>query len=243
MKNSKFLLLFFPLLFSCHPDDSSGSGASGSGNTRKPHSKISGQDGANTANSYDAAGVLQNEIAEAFINSGDTSGTIEATLKKTLAAGTALPLFGALRGDDYLQPSETRIGFLTDGMPGRLDNAIAFSGLSSFGKVRMQNFTESLLHYRGEKASYGTVYKFITDFEDSIIGNEAFTDSDQKILLTTASLCRHAFYFASVHKKRKPRDRDWDISVGHISLAVDFAEKNAASAAVACACAALLENY
>lgn len=230
------MLLLFPLLFSCSMADDASGGGPGLGNAQQHKSNKGLAD-------HDAPGAVQNEILEAFIAHGDTASTIGATLKLAAARAAALPGFNALAETGYLAPSETRIAYLTDGVPGRLDDVIFHSALSDKAKLSLTNFCASLSYYRSQKQDYGAIATFIASYEASILADATFGSKDQKVLLTAASLSRHAFKFAETHKKRKPRDRDWDISVGHIAIAIDLGDGPPATAALACAAALLQENY
>jgi len=192
---------------------------------------------------YDAAGIAQNEIMEAFIAHGDTASTIGATLKLAAARAAALPGFNALAETGYLSPSEMRIAYLTDGVPGRLDDVIFHSALSDKAKLSLTNFCAGLSYCQSQKQDYGTIMTFIASYEASILADATFGSRDQKVLLVAASLSVHAFKFAETRKKRKPRDRDWDISVGHIAIAIDLGEGPPATLALACATALLQENH
>lgn len=192
---------------------------------------------------HEALGAAQNEILQAFVASGDTAGTTSATLELAAARAATLPGFKALAESGYAVPSETRIAYLSDGMPGRLDDVIVHSALSERARLSLTNFCAGLSYCQAQPLDYGVIAGFIDSYQASILADATLGAKDQKVLLAAASLSGHAFRFAEAHKKRKPRDRDWDISVGHIAVAIDLGDGPPATAALACAVVLLQANY
>ena len=83
--------------------------------------------------------------------------------------------------------------------------------------------------YRDQQAAYEIVYQFIIAYETGIIANGDYDAHDKRIILTTTSITRYAFYFAKTHR-RKPRDRDWDISWGNIIGGTEGSSESTAKA-------------
>jgi|GEM_PF-5250716 len=240
MKNSNLWMLLFPILFSCSMEDNfPASDVPGFGTA--PLQKNNTAFG--NAQQGFAAGAVQNELLDALITRGDTASTLIVTLKEAAVLAVGLPAFKALSDEGFSMPSETRLAYLTDGVSGRLDDVITHASLSERAKLSLTNFANSLAYYSGQQPDYEGIDQFILSFEASVIADSTFDSKDLKVLLTTASLSQHAFKFASTHKKRKPRDRDWDISVGHIAIAIELSEGPPAIAALACAAVLFQENY
>ena len=233
-------MLLFPILFSCSMEDNfPASDVPGFGTA--PLQKNNTAFG--NAQQGFAAGAVQNELLDALITRGDTASTLIVTLKEAAVLAIGLPAFKALSDEGFSMPSETRLAYLTDGVSGRLDDVITHASLSERAKLSLTNFANSLAYYSGQQPDYEGIDQFILSFEASVIADSTFDSKDLKVLLTTASLSQHAFKFASTHKKRKPRDRDWDISVGHIAIAIELSEGPPAIAALACAAVLFQENY
>ncbi|SCY96379.1 hypothetical protein [Flavobacterium caeni] len=195
----------------------------------------------NSTNIYDAAGQLYYAITEAYLLQGNISVTTAGTISQVENIANMNAEYLSLRPATYMSPTSERIDYiLTDQQVTALD-IIANSSMSSRAKLSLNSFITSLMTYRDLQKEYDYIYSFIIDYETATVADNALTANDKKIILTTSSLSRYGFYFASKHR-RKPRDRDWDISWGHIVAGTDGSEANMAEAIVKSAVCGIIIN-
>lgn len=82
------------------------------------------------------------------------------------------------------------------------------STLSTSAKSSLISFLEGLITQR--QLSFSISYNYITDYEDTIIGNSSLNEDDSETILTITSISRYSLYSESERK-----DRDWDKSSGN----------------------------
>jgi hypothetical protein len=116
-----------------------------------------------------------------------------------------------LRPATYLSPTAARIDYILSNQQVTALNIISNSSTTANAKLSLSGFLTELMNYSDLQKDYDSIYKLIVDYETAIIESNTLTANDKKIILTTTSVSRYGFYFASKHR-RKPRDRDWDIS-------------------------------
>ena len=194
----------------------------------------------NAENTFDAAGQLQNDIIEIYLAQGNPPGTTATAISNVESIANANAEFQALRPDNYTSPLASRIDYIMNKQAEGL-SIIDNSSMSLNAKLSLTGFISTVMSYRDLQKEYDFIYKFIIDYETGIVADNALTSNDKKIILTTTSITRYGFYFASKHR-RKPRDRDWDISWGHIIAATDGSEESTASAIVKSTVCGIITN-
>ncbi len=169
----------------------------------------------NSANEFDIAGVLYCEVTQAFIEldtlPGDVSGTIpdvEQLAQKNLKFFAILPL-------DYCSPFEHQISFAVGNQQNTMVDIIEKINISRKAKTSLQDFIETVMLFREDEVEYEVMYDYIIDFETDVVQDLDYSFVDRKVILTTTSIARHGLHFRK--KKKKPRDRDWEISWGSIA--------------------------
>ena len=167
----------------------------------------------NSANEYDATGKLMYDICHDYLSQNLNLSVTDSIVDVLESLANSKPVFLTLRPSGYVSPSSSRISFiLATSTPLGI---ITGSSLSLSAKQSLAEFLTDLMALRDLDADYDDVYNFIVDYESSVISDTAFSTQDRKIMLVGTSISRYGFYFAKKHR-RKPRDRDWEISWGHI---------------------------
>lgn len=91
---------------------------------------------------------------------------------------------------------------------------LANSGLSPDGQVGLLGFVETILTQQHE--GYPILYTTIVDFETWVMDQSGLTVFDKQVILTFASLVRHATYpDVTAQTSTEVEDEDWDLSVGN----------------------------
>lgn len=195
----------------------------------------------NSNNLYDAAGQLYYAISDTYLLQGNVSVTTTETITQIESIANLNEEYVTLRPATYLSPTAARIDYILSNQQTTALNIIASSSMTANAKLSLSNFLTTLMIYRDLQKEYDLIYRLIVDYETAIIESNTLTANDKKIILTTTSVSRYGFYFASKHR-RKPRDRDWDISWGHIIASTDGSEENTASAIVKSAVCGIITN-
>ena len=195
----------------------------------------------NSNNLYDAAGQLYYAISDTYLLQGNVSVTTTGTISQIESIANLNEEYVTLRPATYLSPTAARIDYILSNQQTTALNIIASSSMTANAKLSLSNFLTTLMIYRDLQKEYDLIYRLIVDYETAIIESNTLTANDKKIILTTTSVSRYGFYFASKHR-RKPRDRDWDISWGHIIASTDGSEDNTASAIVKSAVCGIITN-
>ncbi|MDI1256959.1 MAG: hypothetical protein PSV16_12755 [Flavobacterium sp.] len=183
----------------------------------------------NQANDYDLAGQLYYDISEAYLPYENPAFSTAAIIGKVKTLANANPEFLAIKTAAYKSPSATQIDDFRNNPVAAMATVIATSSLGTQAKASVADFIITLMWFKDQQKDYNTVYNYTIAYEAAVIGNSGLNTRESEILLTTASVARYAFYFADTHR-RKPRDRDWDISIGHIVAALDGAGTGMATA-------------
>lgn len=200
------------------------------------HREVSAE---NSANDYDATGKLMYDICHDYLDQNLNLSVTDSIVDVVESLADLNPVFLTLRPSHYISPSSSRIDFIV-GTSTPL-GIITGSGLSLNAKQSLTDFLTDLMDLRDLDADYDEVYDFIVDYESTIMSNTAFSTQDRKIMLVGTSISRYGFYFAKKHR-RKPRDRDWDISWGHIVAGIDGSEDNLAKAIIMASAVNLISN-
>ncbi len=195
----------------------------------------------NTANAYDYAGQLYYDISNSYLVEENTTGTTSETIAKIETIANKYQEFQAQRPATYASPTASRIDNILSNQQLTAVNIISNSSLSAKAKISLTNFLTSLMLYNNLKADYEDVHQFIVNYEATILNDVLTNSNDKRLILTTASISRYVFYFAKKHK-RKPKDRDWEISWGHIVAGFDGSEDNTAKGIIMSSVCSIVDN-
>lgn len=195
----------------------------------------------NPANSYDAAGQLYYDISESFYSLMPVTFSTTETIQQVEAIANANFEFQSLKPSSYTSPTAARLDYILNNPQLSKNEILQNSGMSAIAKESLGGFLDPVMLYHVQHFEYDSIYHFITDYEMGIIGNNTYSAQDKKIILTTTSIARYALYFAKKHR-RKPRDRDWDISWGNIVAGTEGSSESTAKAIIMSAVIGLITN-
>jgi hypothetical protein len=183
--------------------------------------KNAGLNPENTANAYDIAGKIHNEILDVYLSGNFSDHTINAVSSK-------IDSISFLNRDLQNLPSHYSANFqqiqeMVDSPEMQLEQIIANSSMSTASKNCLSEFMSSALLW--QNSHYDAAYESIISFEAAAANNQQFTAEEKRIILTTSSITRYSLYYAS-----KRKDKDWETSVGNRVGAVQGALSNSATA-------------
>jgi len=233
MKNLSLwsVLLITTIISSSCNDDSYNSEVSTEENTS--YQMRQADDPSNSANTYDIAGQLHIELTEGYLLSNPKPITLGTTIAAVELIANLNPTFLSMRPYDYVSPTASRMEhILTNG-----NKAINNLAISASAKSSLAHFIDTLMIYQDNSTDFADVYSYIINYEASVMLNNSYNEMDKRILLTTSSIARHAMHFA--RKRKKPRDRDWDISWGSIVAGGSGTEESMSKAVVMSAVAGI----
>lgn len=185
----------------------------------------------NEANPYENAGILLNEITDLYLADTINATTTSGKISQIEGIAFANADFMALNTRYYTSPDSTRVDGIATGGAGAAQQIISNAPLSVKGALSLAGFVDTLFDMKANNKSYDDMYPYIVDYEADVISDIGYTAMDKQIILTTSSIARHALYYSSTKKKR-PRDRDWDISWGSIVAGTEGSEESTAKAIV-----------
>ena len=195
----------------------------------------------NSLNIYDDAGALHNEIVESFLQSGDTVSTTFGIITSAEAIANQNPDFTKIKPFDYATPLSSKIdSLLSDTTP--LETVLDKLSLSFAAKTSLTIFVDSLINPISSNADYDLeIYPYIVDYESDIINSTVLTQDEKRVILTTTSILRYAYYFKK-KVKRRPVDRDWYISIGNVAAGTQGSLESEAKAAMMATVTGLIIN-
>ncbi len=175
----------------------------------------------NTANAYDIAGKIHNEILDAYLSFNFSDSTINSV-------STKIDSISFLNGElenlpPHIPANLQEIQQIADSPQLQLEQIIANSPMSNISKNCLSAFMASVPTL--QNSDYQDIHQSIISFEASVTSNQQFTSEEKRIILTSSAITRHSLYYA---KERK--DKDWETSVGNRAGAVQGALCNAATA-------------
>ncbi len=219
-------MLVLTTFISCSPDGPENDNVQNISSSNK----LTGEYPENPANEYDIAGDLNNTLTEAWLAKDVPVGDVVTVLSEVEALANLNSDFLDLKPTGYVSPTVKQIEYiLADEEQSALD-IISNSSLSPKARFGLATFIDSLMAFRASLAEYEVIHKYIVGYEDSIINDATLLPNDKRIILTTTSVSRHAIYFAK--KKKRPRDRDWEISWGNIVAPTEGSEDSMANAVI-----------
>lgn len=240
MKNLYLWIAIITILSSCSPDDKAEQVQKNLSVQSNLAMRKTGLYPENMANEFDSSGQLHNEISEAYLAGNTSETTTAAILGRIETIANANSDFNALK-TGYYSPSTSRLDYIFSNQYSCYLDIISNSSMSLKGKLSLSEFLASVMLQRDQGQPYEMIYEFIISYESSILADPLLTGSDRRIILTTASITRYSFYFAQKHKK-KPRDRDWDISWGNIVAGTEGDESSMAKAIIMSATLGIMSN-
>jgi hypothetical protein len=183
--------------------------------------KNAGLNPENTANAYDIAGKIHNDLLDAYLSGNFSNQTINNVSSK-------IDSISFLNSDlqnlpSYYPANLQEIQGIVDSPEVQLEQIIANSSMSNVSKNCLSELMSSAALW--QNSDYEAVHPSILSFEGSVINNQQFTAEEKRIILTSSAITRYSLYYASERK-----DKDWETSVGNRVGAVQGALSNSATA-------------
>jgi hypothetical protein len=192
----------------------------------------------NPANPYDAAGQLYNAITESYIYSGTSVTTAADAINITEVIANNNTEYLALKPGNYVSPTASRIEYIASHGETAAFEVLSSVGLTIKAQLSLSTFIDTLMDYDAT-TDYSVIYDYIIKYETGVLTDPMLTSYDQRVMLTTSSVARHGFY---LKKKKRPRDRDWDISWGNITGGMEGSGEDTAKAVVMAVSSGMLIN-
>ena len=212
MRKSYLLLLIIPILFSCSSDTQE--------ILPSPHLKTDDEQTynkpmgypSNESNTYDIAGQLYYRFTEDHLVAQYNPTSMADIINNVEYISSLDSDYLLLKPLDYSVPDSI---YMMDKFENPLTVAqvVDSTSMGLIAKLSLTNFIDSLSILRDQQKEYVDLYNYIRNYENTIVTDSLMTVSDKKIILTMTSISRYGFYFASTHKKRKPRDKNWDLTM------------------------------
>lgn len=158
-------------------------------------------------NPYDSAGEVHNEIAECYIGGSQSVPRLRLASKLDSIAYSK-PSFISL-GNNYTPLDTLSIHGIILHPELNLQQLLDNSSLSNQARQQAASFIYGMLDQLSQSKEEEVLSNYISGYETTVIN---LPNPDRKTLLTLSAVIKHAVKFAK-KAKRKPRDRDWDISV------------------------------
>lgn len=177
-----------------------------------------------SANYYDSAGLIYDELFDAYYNGISLSTDIPSVISDVEAIADANALFSNIE-DGHQSISAERIQYLASSSNDSIISVIGSSSLSATAKSSFSDFLSTMTVLFDTEEDADTIYNAIIKYEDTIINNTSITTNDQRLILVTTSIMRYSSYRAK-KKPKKNTDPYIDIWVTHVFGAIDGAEEN-----------------
>jgi hypothetical protein len=203
--------------------------------------RVTGTYPENASNAYDIAGQLYYDISESYYTGALLSTSTFGTIQQVESIANNNLEYQALKPASYVSPTASRIDYIVANPDQSKLDIISNSSMSIKAKLSLSDFLDTLMLYRDQKKSYDFIYQFIIGYENGVVADGSYNVNDKMVILTTTSISRYSFYFASKHRRR-PRDRDWDISWGNIVGGTEGSAESTAKAIVMSTVAGLITN-
>ena len=171
----------------------------------------------NTANPYDTAGTMHNEILENLENMNFNSSSIEHIANTIDSVSISYPGITSLpSGNPVVSTRLTEITAIVNNTDA-LNDALSTSTLGVSARNSLSTFINSLLLHSNQP--YEDIYSAVVSYEASILASALMNTEDKRIILTTTSIIRYSAY------KKKRKDKDWETSVTSIAAAVSGSDE------------------
>lgn len=197
---------------------------------------------ANDSNVYDIAGQLHFDISESYAAAGyvlQLSDQQCITTVESIANNNTE--FMLIQDAGYTTVEASRINLLLNGAPETMDIVLSASVMTVPAQQSIKTFINTLMLYQSQEKDYEEFYHYIISYETAILADESLDQTDKRYILTCSSIARYGFYFAR-KQKQKPRDRDWDISIGCLIAGVDGAAQSTSKAVTMSVVAGIISN-
>lgn len=174
-------------------------------------------------------GQLYADIYESYLAQG--FGISEASTAVANAESTAQqnPSFVQLSGITGYTPVSVGAltGLLEQANNTSLSVALQQTALSPSARLQILSLFDTLALLKQDNKDYDAVNAYLLSYDQEISENPALSPDDIQTILTATSILNNGFYAES---KKRRRDRDWELSVGHIAATVYGADLNSADA-------------
>jgi hypothetical protein len=192
----------------------------------------------NSANPFDEAGTIHNEILTNYYTHypllTDTDSIIDLFHWKAKEHS----FFSSLTASPIL-PNE--LDMLLKEPDIVLQDFLESSDLSEKAKISLNGYIETLLDYADSSEDYAVIYDYITTYENTIETDALYSSDEKAVILTITSITRHSVYM----KKKRPKkntDLDWDWLTTNIIGATAGANGNTQKAIYTALVAGIIEN-
>jgi hypothetical protein len=177
----------------------------------------------NSANIYDFAGQIHNEILDVYLTGNYQNYTIAQISQQIELIAAQNNNLTSLNVGANLPANTILIQEIINNPQTKLDQIIANSAMTLAAKNSLSSFMFDMPLW--QNLSYEEIYEYIIAYESTVITNPAFTSEDKRIILTTSSIVRYSTYYDLERK-----DKDWDGSTGHRVGAISGAVDNSTAA-------------
>lgn len=184
-----------------------------------------------SANPYDNAGRIYDEIFDTYYNGTSRSTNVQSVIADVESIANANTSFDSINELSYESLNIDRIDYITSRNITDIAGIIGACNLSATAKTSFSNFLLSYVALYVSEIDAVTIYDAVVKYENTVIASNLFTENDKRVILTTTSIVRYTSYRAK-KKPKKNTDPDWIISVGHAFGTEEGAEENMAKAIV-----------
>ena len=175
-----------------------------------------------STNPYEASGAVFAEIYEKLLDS-----VAEQNLGSILATAHTVNGFNTLYLSGYLPLTSSQIEAVVHNSKTNFDALNNILGMSPQGFGRLTAMVNGLQDLKNDSASYESAVSFILNLESGILTATDLTEQERRITLMTTALVLQKL---DVEKRKKRKDRDWELSIGHIAATAygaTYSEPNA----------------
>jgi hypothetical protein len=179
---------------------------------------------ANPANPFDYVGIAYGAIQEHLLNHPESHNmtAIFSLCQSNIA-------FQVMYLEEYTPISDaTLVSVFTDAETD-LKHYLNSTRLTEEGQSMFLELIDSLGELKANDERYDVVYDFLAGYENTVSLSDLH-NADKQILLTTFSILRNGYY---VESRKRRKDRDWELSIGHIAATAYGAEVSEANSITA----------
>jgi hypothetical protein len=208
MKNYFYCFLLPLIVVSCDSSDSSLQAAhSFSESALRARTTDSMPD--HTANAYDYAGQLHNDVLRSYCAEGQHPTTLNGIREQLITVANTHSLFTMYFDSSPVPLATSEIQRILDDPALALSENLALSTMGTTAQNHFLNFVTALEVHVDAKKEYAALYSFITDYESNVETHPSFSAADKVAILHITSITRHAA-FAKQKPRKRDRDLDWD---------------------------------
>ncbi|PZV24001.1 MAG: hypothetical protein DCF12_17960 [Snowella sp.] len=192
----------------------------------------------NSANPFDGAGTIHNELLTSYYNHYPQPTETESIIALFYEKAKAHSFFSTMSSSPIL-PSELNMLLKQPNIA--LQDFLESSNLSEKAKTSLNIYIEALLDYADSSDDYAVIYDYITNYEHTIAADSLYSSIDKATILTITSITRHSVYM----KKKRPKkntDPDWNWLTTNIVGATAGANGDSQKAIYTALVAGIIEN-